>query len=46
MFHMPMSSPMMTTMLGFVCASADAAVNSKVASAAMPEWNHLCRLIS
>src|SRR6266496_1351544 len=34
MFHMPMSSPMMTTMLGFGCAEAGAAVSATAVNSA------------
>src|SRR5437870_13477064 len=41
MFHMPMSSPMMTTMFGFGCAAAGEAMSTAVANSATRTSNLL-----
>src|SRR6266446_8149307 len=41
MFHMPMSSPMITTMFGFGCAAAGAAISTAAANSAMRTSNPL-----
>src|SRR5436190_23235711 len=41
MFHMPMSSPMMTTMFGFGCAAAGEAMSTAVANSATRTSNPL-----